>query len=400
MSAWLWLGGCALGLFILELAQRRLFPGDSALLAWLGRTRWREDSLGSDSERGVSSLRVISAEDLVPGFAGLAKRISREPTERAESRIRKRLSKAKTEAARAVLSCLLSEVELHKGDPEEAHALIQEAGQRLAQFWRDRDDRFQLAAEILLEFEALFHLRQGRCANVRQILWDGRSRFGQRAWMIEVEAQVLLLEGHTGRCRDLLGGSSTANVEGANAGVLDRKRLLLEAESYVLDRSPVALRQVLDRLNNETGLSLCERVALTRMQIESFLAAADFPGAWRRWGTLHRLAVSENGNRALKRVYHLACAQLQLVEGNTTEAHRQIQLALNDSTYPVARWEAGVVLGMILEVEGRFADAVVVWNGLREEAAGSRYHVVATAHLLELAEAPAVTEPSVVAAVP
>jgi hypothetical protein len=377
----MWLGGCLLGLFGVELAQRVFFPGESPFEKWLGRSSHRESKTGSGSIFRTTPRNRFAVSIFAPEFHRLSRKMENQPGSVSEISIRRALSAAKGEPTRAMLACLLAEKVLSSGDTEEAHALTQEAMNRLTQSKSTRSAAFRLALERLLKFESMLYLREGQCQRVRDLLAEAESRFGRREWTVEIGAETYLLEGRTDLCRASLHGllDQPKGQRRAAGCVLRASALLIEAESHLHDRNTQRLQRTLFKMDPRQFRTVEDKAAFVRLKSEGMLLMGDLPGAWRQIGILHRFAQSRPQDRGLKRTLHMACARLHLAEGNTKESHRRLQIAENECLYPIAHWEKDALLGMVLESEGRFQEAEKLWDRLSQEASGTHFGSLAKA---------------------
>ena len=270
---------------------------------------------------------------------------------------------------------------LSRGDTEEAHALTQEAMDRLTQSKSARSAAFRLALETLLKFESMLCLREGQCEQVRALLEEAESRFGRRDWTVELWSETYLLEGRTDLCRASLHRllDNPKEKRRPTGFALRASAHLIEAESYLHDRNTERLQRALVKMDPRQFRTVEDKAAFVRLKSEGMLLLGDLPGAWRQIGILHRLVQSRPQDRGLKRGLHMACARLHLAEGNTREAHRRLQIAENECLYPIAHWEKDALLGWFWNRKVGFREAESLWDRLSREASGTHFGSLAKA---------------------
>jgi len=398
-SSWVWVGGCLLGLVLLERAHRKFFPGEKSLLSGrLGRTRRREIPGGIGSGNRIVPHGNLPIQKLVPQLPQLSNQLVHDDPELVARRIRKVLFETRCEPSRAVLTCLLAEVALLQRDREEASCRIEEALEILDRARDPLDWRTLVAWEWLSRFRVNHFLQEGRVSEVLKLLDDSEFRLGFREWIALSRAQAYLLMGKEDLCRretlPLLVEENSASCKRSHNDVAWARLLL--GESYLQDREMDKLKVTIRNFGPRPRLTEGDHAVFARLQLEILLHLKNRPAAWRQVGVLARLCEKNPNHQGLSRNLHQACARLHAVEGDYVEAHRRLQLAENDAEYPVALWDVRLQLGMLLEAEGRYDEAISVWDALAKEAVKTRYGSLAESRRIRLVSPPQAEETATV----
>jgi hypothetical protein len=336
--------------------------------------------------------------ELVPQFEALLSRLHRGERDPLVEELRKKAFEAPRPALKAAYLLLQAEAQLIAGERETGGDLLTQALETLRRHWDHRSGELRLVAEYGYQANAIFHFQNGKPEKVRDCILEARARIGGRQWMIEMQAEVFLLEGRTEQCRlevakvlDCPAGMRPQGFEGPQPGLR-----LLVAETYLRERNLDCLEKSLKAVGTRTLLRTDDRATLSTLQVEMHLMKGNLQAAWRPLGVLHRLAEENPRDPGLKRLFQQTCARLHLAEGKIAEAHRRIQLAENESLYPVAQWETRLMLGMILEAEDRALEAETVWKKLGAEAVGTYYGFVAQGRLERYRVDPLPRDPALV----
>lgn len=386
MNSWIWLGGCLLGWFGVELVQHHFFPGEPPWYRrWRGRTRCRENTAGDGPvSRTVPHNSHIFFEDLIPDFHEIEARITNHERAEVVPLLRKLCFESSNPISRSVYSILLAECALMDGNEMEARACLDDAWDLIEDVSHSETRRSRhLVIEKLYRFEAVLAYRKGQTAKAVHFLDEALQTVGFREWIGILNAEVNLLLGKTEACRSEVlrtRGWLTNHEERSDSPILAILQMI-EAESYLRDGRMIEFWKSLRKLGTRSDLPASDRAAVESLQIEGLLSANNIAAAWRHVGTLYHLIKSFPEDKGLHRLFQLSCARIHLSEGNTLEAHRRLQLAENDSEYPVALWEVRFTLGMVLEAEGRLEEAAMVWQNLQSEAPGTYYAHVARSRI-------------------
>ena len=126
MGAFLWFGGCVLGLVLFELAQQRWFSGGPfPSWKWLGRTRRRESGEG-----GPASWAALFDSSWVSTSGSLSPKLPHDfpnlPVDN-ETALHEQCLQEKRPSTKAILLCLLADLATRGGKRMEARHLLSDA---------------------------------------------------------------------------------------------------------------------------------------------------------------------------------------------------------------------------------------------------------------------------------
>lgn len=309
MGALFWFGGCALGLVLLELTQRRFFPGEPLLLwEWLRRTRRRESIEG-----GPASWAALFDSSWESTGDKLAPRIPHDLLNLKvddESALREHCLHEKRPSTRTVLLCLLADLAARHGNREEARHLLSEAEDIISLVWEPHLRQARFVYELVLRLKSLFLYQEGQIEEANQALNQVEKLFGWREWVILARAEVALLADQTRTARaltDQILGSLSRQSTGC-VHDLEHSALLLKAESFLREHDLDGLDWTLHKIQSRTHADPMDRLTFLRFRVELAASRNDLPAAWRSVSGLHNCLTSHPNHPGISRIYHLCCA--------------------------------------------------------------------------------------------
>lgn len=373
MNSWIWLGGCVLGLFGVERAQRIFFPGDPPLWGWRwGRTRRQEETTGGGPGDRTTPLSLkLTPDQVLPGYSNWLKRLELQPSMQVEEELRKQLPSIGDREGRALLCGLLAQASLLLDNRFEAHCLIEEAEESLLSGGATTSQRGRAAAEALTRMKGLLLFQEGDVPAVSSVLDESEARFGRDSWSSLLRAENVLLAGETAACQSIL----FAHLRDPKSRHPEKPTIELPAgawavlgESYLRERDWEKLDRVLAVCLGLRKLPVEDRIAVIRLRVELLLHDGEIEEAWRQVGGIHQEWKGQKTHRGLARAFHLSCARVHLYEADTKEGLRRLQLAENESRYPIAIWEVEFLRAIFLETDNRMDEANAVWRSLASDA--------------------------------
>lgn len=381
-GAMLWFGGSTLGQVLSELTQRYVFPG-GPFPAWrrLRRTRCRESHEG-----GSASWTALFDSSWDSASGSLAPRIPKgflNLQSGHEAALVERSLQEKRPSTRSVLLCLRADLAAHRGDREEARQLITEAEDIISLVWEPHLIQARYVYELVLRMKALFFYQEGQTDAASSALTQVEKLFGWREWVILAKAEVALLTEQTRMSHalaDQILGNLSRQASGTAPG-LEYSALLLKAESFLREQDTDGLDWTLRKLQPLSTPNPMDRATYLRARVELSILRNDLSSAWRPVTGLHNSLGAHPGHMGIARVYHLCCARLHQLEEHYPESHQRLQLAENASLYPLAHWEAEILLASILESEDREAEAHAIWAQLARNCGETYFGRLARARL-------------------